>query len=144
VKLPRQDERNYTFSIQEKKEHNLRHPFPYPHPAIVNRRLDSASNPSLVRKGMLIYDQLEPFWSSPHFMSFQTSHLSLRKCHNNRNATHTKGKCKGNNASLATSFSVQKQDTPPSKLYEKQTTTPIANAGFCAARFASVNANAMQ
>jgi hypothetical protein len=27
---------------------------------------------------------------------------------------------------------------------EKQTTTPIANAGFCAARFAGTDANAMQ
>ena len=34
-------------------------------------------------------------------------------------------------------LSVQSQDNPLSKLYEKQTTAPIANAGFCAARFAS-------
>jgi hypothetical protein len=47
------DERNYTFSIhtEKKKETTLRHLF---HPAIVNRRLDSASNPSLINKKRML------------------------------------------------------------------------------------------
>jgi hypothetical protein len=62
---------------KEKKEHNLITIFPYPHPAIINRRLDSASKSVISKpRRMLIYDQLEPFWSSlasHHLMSFRTT-----------------------------------------------------------------------
>lgn len=41
-------------------------------------------------------------------------------------------------------YSPCKQDNPLKAVRKNKTTTPFANAGFCAARFAGTDANAMQ